>query len=152
MELDGRESRSLFHHPKQLVAARLQRLCVCRAIVACSEIIPAFVAPPSIIPPSSSSSSTTVKCSHFLLHISPARLCWSVSTETRSGGREPPPFDNQTAAELSALRAMLPPQTAGIVRRASMEQERRLSLFGEQWNSSPQLLNSLAVTLQHGGK
>lgn len=67
--MDGWETRSLFCDPKHPVAGRLQRLCVCSAIVACTEIIPAFVAPPHpIIFPLHNGKMLTLSFAHFPAH------------------------------------------------------------------------------------
>lgn len=124
------------------------RGCVCSAIVACTEIIPAFVAPLHNLPPPQRKM-LTLSFAHFPAH---SRLCFSVSTETGSGGRKLSPTHSSSFSkikhQLSALHTG--PQKhhistvdcqhcAGASVSSSMEQERRLSLF---WNNGVALGSS----------
>lgn len=130
------------------------RGCVCSAIVACTEIIPAFVAPLHNLPPPQRKM-LTLSFAHFPAH---SRLHSAVSTETGSGGRELSPthsssFSKSNTSFLHSTQAhrstIFPLQIASIVLKL---------LCVVQWNKKGNCLYfgtmeslSAAAELTHNG-
>lgn len=149
--------------------ARLQRLCVCRAIVACAEIIPAFVTPPPHNLPLSQGKMLTLSFCISPLFATHSQLHTAVSTETGSGRRELSPthkqqqqqqqltsFSKSNTSFIHSTQAHRKQNISTVDCQhcadtsvcSSMRQEKQLSLLFKQYSSSWQQLNHLIMVLQ----
>lgn len=133
------------------------RGCVCSAIVACTEIIPAFVAPLHNLPPPQRKM-LTLSFAHFPAHSRLSLFCFHGDWIWRTRAVTYPQqqlFKNQTPAfctphrptETPYFHCRLPALCWSFC--AQFNGTRKATVFIlEQWSSSRQQLNSLIMVLQ----